>query len=52
MENIKVSIESPVKYYDFVDQHGEALATLRFVPTDIDIIERYREASVVFGKNA
>ena len=50
MENIKVSIESPVKYYDFVDQHGEALATLRFVPTDIDIIERYREASVVFEK--
>lgn len=50
MENIKVSIESPVKYYDFVDQHGEVLATLRFVPTDIDIIERYREASVVFEK--
>ena len=41
MENIKVSIESPVKYYDFVDQHGEALATLRFVPTYIDIIDRY-----------
>lgn len=50
MENIKVSIEGPVKYYDFVDQHGEVLATLRFVPTDIDIIERYREASVVFEK--
>lgn len=50
MENIKVSIESLVKYYDFMDQHGEVLATLRFVPTDIDIIERYREASVVFEK--
>lgn len=48
MEHIKVSIESPVKYYDFVDQHGEVLATLRFVPSDIDIFERYRKAYEAF----
>lgn len=48
MENIKVSIESPVKYYDFMDQHGEVLATLRFVPSDIDIFERYHKAYGVF----
>lgn len=50
MEHIKVSIKSPIKYYDFVDQHGEILATLRFVPSDIDIYDRYQEASTAFEK--
>jgi len=40
MSNIPVSIESPVKYYDFTDQHGDVLATLKFVPTDLDIFNR------------
>lgn len=43
MENIQVKIESPVKYYDFVDQHGEILATFRFVPSDLDIFDRHKK---------
>ena len=35
MPNIPINIESPVKYYDFTDQHGDVLATLKFVPTDL-----------------
>lgn len=43
MNNIKIDIESPVKHYDFIDQRGDILATLFFVPTDLDIIERRTE---------
>lgn len=42
MPNIPISIESPVKYYDFKDQHGELLATLRFSPSDVDIFDRHK----------
>lgn len=45
MNNIKIDIESPVKHYDFIDQHGDLLATLVFVPTDLDIFERRKEVS-------
>lgn len=48
MENISVSIESPVKYYDFVDQHGEILATFRFVPSDLDIFDRHKKVLQAF----
>ena len=48
MSNIPVSIESPVKYYDFTDQHGEVLATLKFVPTDLDIFERQQNVYRAF----
>lgn len=50
MANISVQIESPVKYYDFTDQHGDVLATLRFVPSDLDIFERHKAAVVAFEK--
>lgn len=43
MENTRIQIESPIKSYDFVDQHGEVLATLKFVPTDLDIFDKYEE---------
>lgn len=43
MANIEINIESPVKYYDFKDQHGEVLATLRFVPSDMGIYTRYED---------
>ncbi len=48
MSNIPVSIESPVKYYDFTDQHGDVLATLKFVPTDLDIFERQQNVYKAF----
>ena len=48
MSNIPVSIESPVKYYDFTDQHGDVLATLKFVPTDLDIFERQQNVYRAF----
>ena len=54
MSNIPVSIESPVKYYDFTDQHGDVLATLKFVPTDLDIFRgsrMYIEHSRICGWN-
>lgn len=47
MDHTVISIESPVKYYDFKDQHGDILATLRFVPSDIDIFDRAKE---VYGQ--
>lgn len=48
MSNIPISIESPVKYYDFTDQHGDVLATLKFVPTDLDIFERQQNVYKAF----
>lgn len=48
MSNIPISIESPVKYYDFTDQHGDVLATLKFVPTDLDIFERQQNVYRAF----
>lgn len=48
MSNIPVSIESPVKYYDFTDHHGDVLATLKFVPTDLDIFERQQNVYKAF----
>ena len=42
MSHISISIESPVKYYDFTDQHGDILATLKFVPSDIDFFDRHK----------
>ena len=48
MSNIPVSIESPVKYYDFTDQHGDVLATLKFVPTDLDIFNRQQATYKAF----
>lgn len=48
MSNIPVSIESPVKYYDFTDQHGDVLATLKFVPTDLAIFERQQNVYKAF----
>lgn len=50
MSHISVSIESPVKYYDFTDQHGDVLATLRFVPSDVDIFSRYDIVHEAFEK--
>lgn len=50
MENIQVKIESPVKYYDFVDQHGDLMATFRFVPSDLDIFDRHKEVYQEFEK--
>lgn len=50
MEHIVVNIESPVKYYDFKDQHGDVLATLRFVPSDIDIFDRAKEVYKAFER--
>ena len=46
--NIQIQIESPVKYYDFIDQHGVALATLKFIPTDLDIFDKYKEVLASF----
>lgn len=46
--NIQIKIESPVKYYDFVDQHGTVLATLKLVPTDLDIFDRFGETLAAF----
>lgn len=43
MDHTIINIESPVKYYDFKDQHGDILSTLRFVPSDIDIFDRAKE---------
>lgn len=43
MSSIRIDIESPVKHYEFFDQHGDFLAKLIFVPTDLDIIERRTE---------
>ena len=48
MKNIEVKIESPVKYYDFTDQHGDVLATFRFVPSDLDIFDRHKKVVQVF----
>lgn len=48
MPNIPINIESPVKYYDFTDQHGDVLATLKFVPSDIDIFIRQQATYKVF----
>ena len=48
MPNIPISIESPVKYYDFTDQHGDVLATLKFVPSDLDIFERQQNVYKAF----
>lgn len=50
MENITINIESPVKYYDFKDQHGNILATLRFVPSDLDIVDRHEKTAKFFEK--
>lgn len=43
MGNITINIESPVKYYDFKDQHGDLLATFRFVPSDLDVFDRHKK---------
>ena len=48
MPNITINIESPVKYYDFTDQHGDILATLKFVPSDLDIFERQQNVYKAF----
>ena len=48
MPNIPINIESPVKYYDFTDQHGDVLATLKFVPTDLDIFNRQQATYKAF----
>lgn len=48
MPNIPINIESPVKYYDFTDQHGDVLATLKFVPTDVDIFNRQQATYKAF----
>ena len=48
MPNIPIKIESPVKYYDFTDQHGDILATLKFVPSDLDIFERQQNVYKAF----
>lgn len=48
MGNISVTIESPVKYYDFTDQHGDVLATLKFVPSDVDIFNRHKVIHAAF----
>lgn len=50
MKNIEVKIESPVKYYDFVDQHGDVLATLKLVPSDFDIFGRHKQVVNTFEK--
>lgn len=50
MANIEINIESPVKYYDFKDQHGEVLATLRFVPSDMGIYTRHESVVAAFEK--
>lgn len=48
MPNIPISIESPIKYYDFTDQHGDVLATFKFAPTDLDIFERQQNVYKAF----
>lgn len=48
MPNIPINIESPVKYYDFTDQHGDVLATLKFVPADLDIFSRQQATYKAF----
>lgn len=48
MPNIPINIESPVKYYDFTDQHGDVLATLKFVPADPDIFSRQQATYKAF----
>ncbi len=50
MANIEINIESPVKYYDFKDQHGEILATLRFVPSDMGVYTRYEAVVEAFDR--
>ena len=48
MPNIPIKIESPVKYYDFTDKHGDILPTLKFVPSDLDIFERQQNVYKAF----
>lgn len=50
MENIVINIESPVKYYDFKDQHGDLLATFRFVPSDLDVFDRHKTVLQTFER--
>ncbi len=50
MSNISINIESPVKYYDFTDQHGEVLATLKFVPSDMGIFSRYKDVEMAYSE--
>ena len=45
----KITFNTGAKSYEIVDQDGNELGVFRFVPTDVGILNRYKETAAFFA---
>ena len=45
----KITFNTGAKSYEIVDQDGNDLGVFRFVPTDVGILNRYKETAAFFA---
>lgn len=45
----KVAIQTGAKSYQITDQDGNNLGVFQFIPTDVGILKRYKEATTFFA---
>ena len=46
----KITFNTGAKNYEIVDQDGNELGVFRFIPTDVGILNRYKETAAFFRK--
>lgn len=45
----KITFNTGAKNYEIVDQDGNELGVFRFIPTDVGILNRYKETAAFFA---
>ena len=45
----KITFNTGAKSYEIVDQDGNELGVFRFIPTDVGILNRYKETAAFFA---